>query len=284
VLGVLYQLRRDPLGSLTAIARQGDAVVVPAIDQMLLVNRPEYVEHILQRNQRNYRKGAWYARFKPLLGEGVITSEGDAWRHQRQLAQPVFAHERLPDFAATMVGCTASMLDGWESLATCAPLDVHREMVRLTLTILGRTVLDVDLAAECEPIRDALAVALEITNRRVYSPLPTPLSFPTPRNRRYRRALTVLREAVHAIVRARRRLGGTGADLLSVWMQDGRPGSTGLSDSHLIDAITTMLVVGHETTALVLTFLWYLLSLHPAANRAMRAEIAAVLGDRSPPI
>ena len=283
VLGVLYQLRRDPLGSLTAIARQGDAVVVPAIDRMLLVNRPEYVEHVLQRNQKNYRKGAWYARFKPLLGEGLITSEGDAWRHQRQLAQPAFAHERLADFAATMVGCTASMLDRWESCAaTSVPLDVHRETVRLTLTILGRTVLDVDLAAACEPVRDAFAVALEITNHRVYALLPAPLPLPTPRNRRYRRALTALRETVQAIVRARRGLGGTGADVLTLWIHDGRPGSAGLTDSHLIEALATMLVVGHETTALVLTFLWYLLSLHPAANETMRAEIAAVLGDRPP--
>jgi cytochrome P450 len=284
LLGDLAGFRRDPLGFFTERARAGDVVPVRLVTRGFLVNHPDYVKHVLQDNHTNYGKGPLYSRLKPAIGEGLVTSEGEVWRRQRRLAQPTFSRERIASFATAMTERTGAMLDRWAAPAgRGAPLDVHAEMMKLTLAILGDTVFGRDLSRESDALTQAVTTAIEITNRRVYSLVPVPLSWPTPENRRYRRALATLDDIVHDMIAKKRAAPAASNDLLSMLMT-ARDDETGerMSDQQLRDEAMTMLIAGHETTALVLSFTWYLLSRHPDVERKLHDEVARVLGDRRP--
>lgn len=284
VLGDLPRFRRDPLAFFMDRAGDGDVVPVRLVTRGFLVNHPDYVKHVLQDNHTNYRKGPLYPRLEPVVGEGLLTSEGELWRRQRRLAQPAFSRERVAGFAAIMTARTAAMLERWAPhVDSGAPLDVHGELMRLTLAILGDTVFGMDLSRESDAVTQAVTTAIEITNRRVYSLFPPPLAWPTPENRRYRRALATLDAVVDDMIAAKRRSASVSNDLLSMWMQ-ARDEDTGerMSDRQLRDEAMTMLIAGHETTALVLSFTAHLLSRHPDVERKLRDEVSGVLGDRVP--
>ena len=284
LLGDLPRFRRDPLAFFTDLARDGDVVPVRLVTRGFLINRPDYIKHVLQDNHTNYGKGPLYPRLKPVAGEGLVTSEGELWRRQRRLAQPVFSRDRIASFATTMTTRTDAMLERWASHAERGePLDVHAEMMTLTLAILGDTVFGIDLSHESDVLTRAVTAAIEITNRRVYSLFPAPLRWPTRRNRRYRRVLATLDAVVNDMIARKRGARTAPNDLLSMLMA-ARDDETGeqMSDRQLRDEAMTMLIAGHETTALVLSFTWYLLSLHPDVERKLHEEVSRVLGDRCP--
>jgi cytochrome P450 len=284
LLGDLPEFRRDPLAFFEDRARRGDVVPVRLVMPGFLVNHPDHVKHVLHDHHANYQKGPLYRRLKPVAGEGLLTSEGALWRRQRRLAQPAFSRERIAGFAPSMTARTRAMLDRWASHADRGTLvDVHAELMRLTLAILGDTVFGMDLARESGALTQAVTTVIEITNRRVYSLVPLPLAWPTPENRRYRRALAVLDAVIDDMIAARRRATSPTNDLLSIWMQ-ARDEDTGerMSDRQLRDEAMTMLIAGHETTALVLSFTAHLLAGHPDAERMLQDEIARTLGDRLP--
>lgn len=284
-LGNLRRFRRDPLAFFTDLAREGgDVVPVHLVTRGFLVTHPDHVKHVLQDHHTNYGKGPLYPRLKPVAGEGLVTSEGDLWRRQRRLSQPAFSRERTARFASAMAARTAAMLDRWaEPAARAEPVNVHAEMMKLTLAILGDTVFGIDLSRESDAVTQAVTTAIEITNRRVYSLVPLPLSWPTPENRRYRRAIATLDAVVHDMIARKRAASTAGADLLSLLMA-ARDDETGerMSDRQLRDETVTMLIAGHETTALVLSFAWYLLARHPEVEEKLRAEVSRMLGNRRP--
>jgi cytochrome P450 len=281
-IGNLRRFRRDPIAFLTDAARGGDVVPLHLVMRGFLATHPDHVKHVLQDNHTNYGKGPLYPRLKPVVGEGLVTSEGELWLRQRRLSQPAFTRDRVTTFASAMTARTAAMLDRWAAPAASGdPVNVHTEMMKLTLAILGDTVFGLDLSRGSDAITQAVTTALEITNRRVYSLVPPPLWWPTPETRRYRRALAILDDVVGDLI-ARKRA-APGSDLLSMLMA-ARDEDTGeaMSDRQLRDEAVTMLIAGHETTALVLTFAWYLLAQHPEADEKLHAEVSRVLGDRRP--
>lgn len=284
ILGDVPEFRRDPLAFFTERARHGDLVPTQLVTRGFFANHPDYVKHVLQDNHTNYMKGPLYPRLKPVVGEGLLTSEGEFWRRQRRLAQPAFSRERVAGFATIMTARTGAMLERWgASAGRGAPLDVHAEMMGLTLAILGDTVFGMDLSRDSDTVTQAVTTAIEITNQRLYSLFPAPLSWPTPQNRRYRQALATLDAVVHDMIAAKRRSASASNDLLSMWMEarDDETGG-GMSDRQLRDEAMTMMIAGHETTALVLSFTSHLLAGHPDVERKLREEIAHALGDRVP--
>lgn len=281
VLGHLRFIRRRPLEFLASAAREGDVVRLRLPGDVFLLNHPDHVQRVLHDNHANYRKNYFYARMKPLVGEGLLTAEGADWKRKRRLAQPAFHRERIAGFAGIMAHHTRAMLDRWDGeAAQGAPMDVAADMMRLTLTVVGHALFGLDLLGEADEVGRALTAALRITNDRFYALLHLP-SVPTPRNLRFARAMRVLDGVVSELIGARRHAGPR-QDLLGMLMEArDEGGGGGLTDQELRDEVMTMVLAGHETTANALAWALVLLSGAPDVDRRLHEEAAGVLDGRA---
>lgn len=244
------------------------------------VQDPEDIRHVLVKNHGNYEKSPSYAVLKEFLGTGLVTSEGSFWRRQRKLAQPAFHHRSLLGFAETMSRLSAELAEDWR--VSPRTVDVHEEMMRLTLRIVGHTLMSTELAGDANTIGQSMAAVMEYANHlETFMLLPS--WFPTPSRVRARRAIAALDEIVYRMIGERRRSGELGTDLLGMLMAaTDESGTDRMTDRQLRDEVMTLVLAGHETTANALSWTWLLLGRHPEALATMRAEIDEVLGDRLP--
>ncbi|HVT57967.1 MAG TPA: cytochrome P450 [Thermoanaerobaculia bacterium] len=283
---------------LDATRRHGDVVCLSEQPPSYLISHPDHVKQVLLDNHLNYRQNF---RKRILMGRhSLALSSDEAWRQRRRLMQPLFRPPRLALLAERMRRTTETMVGRWEEAAAGRQqLEVAGEMIRLTLDILIQSLLGAE-AARGGKLRQAVTTAFDYFNQRTRQPRQLPVAIPTPRNLRLVRALADLRTAVRETV-ARRRLGGEpgdpapasggaaerageeGADLLS-WLIAAHDEQTGevMSDDQLQDELMMLLVMGHMTTAMAITWTWHLLARHPAVEERLRAELAAVLGGRLP--
>lgn len=288
LFGNLREIRRDPLVFLLSAARDyGDIISFHFIFfPGLLVNHPDYIRHVLQDNHRAYSKQHFdYAVLKPVLGEGLLTSDGDFWLRQRRLIQPAFHRQRIAAFGVQMVLDTEEMLRRWEPFGENGQVvDVAEEMMRLTLTIVGRALFGIELSLQADTIGPAFTFINGEIAQLFRSFLPTPLKFRLPR---FQRALGELNRTVQAIIDQRRaqlaRSGVAGEDLLAMLIQaHDEDTNEQMSDQQLRDEVVTLLLAGHETTANALSWSWYLLAQHPQAAECLRLELKRVLNGRPP--
>ncbi|MEO8604756.1 MAG: cytochrome P450, partial [bacterium] len=278
--------RRDPLGLLRQTFEEyGDVMRFDAWPLIAhVVYHPDHIKHVLQDNNRNYWKGDLVGRTKPLIGEGLFTSEGDFWRRQRRLAQPAFHRQRIESFAALMRDATARMLDDWEAPAAAGtPIDLMEHTSRVTLHIVGQALFGIDLTREAAGVGRAMLAALQFISEEAFSVVPSRLLLPTPRNRRFLRARAELDRVVLGIIEDRRRRGGGGDDLLAMLMEarDADSGE-GMSDRQLRDETMTFVLAGHETTAVTIAWACLLLAQNPAVAQRLREEVSTVLNGRAP--
>lgn len=282
VLGVLPQVWRDPL---QFFLRAGIEFGPVARFEMgskpfYLITGPDEVKYVLQDNHRNYRKG--YDQAKPLMGNGLVTSEGDFWLKQRRLIQPMFNRSRLAFFSAYMIRATEEMLERWDSLAAREEVaDVADEMMRLTQTIIVRAMFSTEIGDQAEALGAAFDETLNHLNRVLFSPSPLLTSLPTPANRRHKRALEFLDTFIYGLIRSKRRSGEDTGDLLSllVFSRDEETGE-GMDDRQIRDELMTIFLAGHETTANALAWTWYLLAQNPEEEARLVEEVDTVLGGR----
>jgi cytochrome P450 len=282
LLGVLPRFRKDPPGYLLGVARtHGDLAYLRLANQnAYLVSHPDWIRDILVTHQANFTKSRMLERAKVLLGEGLLTSEGEFHHRQRRLVQPAFHRDRLARYASDMVSCAARAAGQWKSGAT---LDVHQEMLRLTLAIVGRTLFSADVSSDADEIGAAMNQIFGL-----FDTLLLPFSdwlqkLPLPPVLRFKRARDRLDRIVYGLIAERRASGKDAGDLLSMMLLavdedgDGR-----MTDQQVRDEALTLLIAGHETTANALTWTWYLLSQNPEVEGRMRAELERVLGGRPP--
>ncbi len=286
VVGSLFEAWDDPLKLFADATRAyGDNVRLKfAYLEYLLISDPSTIQHILVSNHTNYTKSRNYQGLKVILGEGLLTSEGDFWKKQRKLSQPAFHREHMEGFLRQMADSTTDMLDRWSSEKRGdTSFDLHREMMRLTFRIVGRTLMSTELDGEARAIGDALNVTLEWANQYVESVVRIPPWVPTPRNLRFMRAKETIDSLVDRIIAQRRVSSDLGHDLLGMLMgaSDAETGE-GMSDKQLRHEILTLVLAGHETTANALSFLFHLLSTHPDVARRVAAEVETVLSGRTP--
>lgn len=288
LIGHLRLILRDPLRFMLRVSRQyGDVVHIRVFNHdSYLINHPDGIKRVLQDNQHNYDKTlSDYDTLRLLLGNGLLTNQGDSWLQQRRLMQPAFHRKRIAAFGTLMTNETVAMVDHWRPFVERGqPLDIAAEMMRLTLNIVGQALFSLDLSGEAATIGRAFPVANKYLSDRLYAPF-LPPNLPTPRNRRFQAAKHALESAVDTIIAERRRRNENTSDLLSMLLaaRDEDTGA-GMNDRQLRDEILTLLLAGHETTANALTWTWYLLSQHPAVERRLRAEVAEVLGGRTPTV
>lgn len=285
LVGNLLDYSRDPLNFLARSAQEyGDVVSLqfPGPPAYLLSN-PEHIEQVLVRNNRNFIKDRVTRGELDILGDGLLTSEGDFWRRQRRLAQPAFHRKRIENYAETMVAYTQRMLKDWRA---GEERNVHHDMMRLTLEIVAKTLVDADIADDAEEVGDALGTIMAHFSDQgsgVFLRM-LPDSVPTPSNLRFRRANKRLEELVYGIIEERRRSGRDTGDLLSMLLHARDEDGSHMSDKQLRDELMTIVMAGHETTAIALSWTFYLLGKHPVVEEKLHAELEETLEGRPPAV
>lgn len=285
LVGNLLEYSRDPLNFLARNSQEyGDVVRLrfPGPPAYLLSN-PDHIEQVLVKNNRNFIKDRITRSQLRILGDGLLTSDGAFWRRQRRLAQPAFHRERIENYARTMVSYTERMLEDWHD---GEERDVHRDMMRLTLEIVAKTLVDADITGDAEEVGDALGTIMARFSDQgsgVFLRM-LPEIVPTPSNLRFRRANRRLEEFIYGIINARRRSGRDTGDLLSMLLHTGDEDGERMSDEQLRDEIMTIIMAGHETTAIALSWTWHLLGKYPAAEEKLRTELEVTLNGRPPTI
>lgn len=286
-LRLLFQMQRDPLAFFERLARDyGDiAYVQVGPRQIYLVNHPDFVQDVLVTQDRKFTKSQALQRARRVLGDGLLTSEGDYHLHQRRLIQPLFHRRQIATYAESMVNHTALLSDPaaphhWYDGAT---VDIHREMMKLTLAIVGETLFNQALTDEASAVGSAMDV-FSGSFRRLMSPIGPLLDrLPIPETRRLRQSGAALDQIVANLI-AQRRQQGDGNDLLSLLLTAHQTGSEDapMTDRQVRDEVLTLMLAGHETTANALTFAWWLLAQHPDIAAKLSAEVDQVLQGRLP--
>ncbi len=250
-------------------------------NEAFFLNHPDYVREVLVTNHQNFIKGLALQRAKRLLGEGLLTSEGEFHRRQRRLAQPAFHRARVATYAAAMTDYALQTCNRWRDGQT---VDMSEEMMRLTLAIVGKTLFDADVVSDAQDVGEAMTVVMELFNTISIPFFDLLQKLPLPQLRRFDKAKAKLDAIIFRLIDERRRSSEDRGDLLSMLLlaQDVEGDGGVMNDEQLRDELMTIFLAGHETTANALTWTWYLLSQNPAAEATLHAELQGVLAGRVP--
>jgi cytochrome P450 len=280
----LRAMQRDPLTFLLNVAREyGDAAHFRMGPRhVYLFNHPDLIRDLLVTRSRSFIKSVILQRTKVILGEGLLTSEGDFHLRQRRLAQPAFHRQRIARYAEEMIVRSSAAGERWQDGES---LDIAHEMMALTLSIVAKTLFDAEVEDDADEIGGALTDLMELFPLLLspWADVIQKVPF-LPPVRRMREAIARLDRVIYGIIAERRRSGEDRGDLLSMLLlaQDDEGDGTGMSDRQVRDEAMTLFLAGHETTANALAWTWYLLARHPEVEREMHREIDEVLGDRVP--
>ncbi|CAN5921235.1 cytochrome P450 [soil metagenome] len=271
---------RDPLGFLRSTrARYGDVVGVKLGPmEVTLVSHPDLVEDILVTHNKLWKKDRHLQTLRPVIGDGLLSSEGDFWRRQRRLAQPAFHRDRIASYGDIMVEHAARLAAQWRDGEV---RDVHVDMMHLTLEIVAQTLFGANVGDHAEDVGEALHAVLAVVADPLELFFPVLKRLPTPQRRRFGRAIAKLDAIMYGVIEKRRATAaGTSSDLLSMLLHAQDEDGARMSDQQLRDECMTLFLAGHETTALNLSWTWLLLSQHPQVAARLARELDEVLGDR----
>ena len=273
----------DPLGLYMQWAREyGDIFYYRAFSRHIyFLNSPDLIKHVLVTHYKSFIKGEAVRFNRRIFGNGLLTSEGNFWLQQRRLIQPAFHRERIESYGSTMVAYAKRMIAAWHDGEL---RDIHLDMMRLGVEIVAKALFNVEITAETDRVSVALNMVMELSSGgRMLLP-PVLRLIPTPSNLRFRRAARELDNVVYALIRRRRAIGQTGDDLLYALLQTRNEDGKSMSDEQLRDEVMTLLLAGHETTAVSLSWVWYLLAENPVVEKRLWSELQRVLNGRTPGI
>lgn len=282
--GNLAEMRRDLLGLYTRCAREyGDVFSLRfGLRRVMYLCRPDLIEQVLVTDAKNFTKHYALRMNRTLLGNGLLTSEGDFWLRQRRMIQPVFTRERIASYAAVMVEYAERMAASWHD---GEERDLLADMTQLTMEIITKTLFGADVSGRSKEVGEALTTAMGNFNKRFFRILRIPESIPTPANLELRRGVARLDKILYSLIEQRRAGGGDPGDLLSILLhaRDEDDGSH-MTDRQLRDEAMTLFLAGHDTTALTLSWSWYLLAQHSQVADRLVAELREVLAGRPPTV
>jgi cytochrome P450 len=280
ILGNVLAIARDRLWVMQqAGAIRGGICELPVVGgSVVIVSTPDLVHEVLVTQADSFAKGSAFRFLRPIIGNGLLTSEGEFHRRQRKLMAPALAHKRIAGYAGTMAAYAERAQRAW---ADGAQIDASAEMMRLTLDVVSKTLLDADVGDATGEVGSAVSILVRAVNAR----MSTPLSFllgSASRNPDVRAAIATLDGIILRIIRERRRSKTDTGDLLSMLLAAQEEGTgEGMSDAQVRDEVMTIFLAGHETTANALSWALYLLARHPEAYARLRAEAVAVLEGRT---
>src|SRR5229473_3196848 len=283
IMGVMREFNRDQLGFIERLRGDyGDVVwtrflYVPAI----FLYHPDDIEYVLTTNPKNFIKSMSLRSnfFQRLVGNGLLTSQGEEWKRQRRLSQPAFHRERVASYGTVMVDYTNRLTAKWQEGEA---RDIHPDMMRLTLEIVVRCLFSADVSHDVDDVGASLKEMVKpfasqatlkwILNNRL----------PTPYHIHFHRLAKKIDRVVYRIIAERRASGRDEGDLLSMLLAARDEDGSQMNDRQLRDEVMTLFLAGHETTALTLAWSWYLLGKHPEAEQKFHAELDEVLSGRAP--
>ncbi|HEX4954737.1 MAG TPA: cytochrome P450 [Thermoanaerobaculia bacterium] len=281
LLGCLPAFRRDPLAFLQRTAREhGDVAFFRLGTQnVFLLNDPELIREVLVQRQGLFTKSRGLRRARALLGDGLLTSEGEVHHRHRRLVQPAFHPDRLQGYAEVMVDAALETGRRWRAGES---VEVFSEMARITLGVVGTTLFSVEVEEEAQEIGTALTSVLEM-----FSIMMLPFSglverLPLPVVRRFHAARSLLDGRMERLIHERRESGRDSGDLLSMLLLAQDEAGGGLSDREVREEALTLFLAGHETTANALSWTLYLLASNPDCEARLHRELEEVLGGRRP--
>jgi cytochrome P450 len=277
LVGSALPFLREPLGFLKRMREVHGDVVNVALGPLeaTLISHPDLVEDVLVTRNRLWRKDHYLrTSLRPILGEGLLSSEGDFWRRQRRLAQPAFHRDRIATYAAIMVDHARRLAERWRDGET---RDVHEDMMRLTLEIVAEALFGAKVGDQAKDVGDALEAILAIVADPLELFFPFWKKLPFPQRRRFNRAVESLDTIIYGMIEKRRAHGAEDDDLLSMLLEARDEDGSRMSDRQLRDECMTLFLAGHETTALALSWTWHLLSTHPEARAKLEREIDGVV-------
>jgi cytochrome P450 len=274
-----FEYSGNPLNFFARMARKYGDIVELSISRSpsYLLNHPDYIEYVLVVNPRNFIKHHFFwDHWRPIFGDGLFTSEGDVWKKQRQLAQPAFYRDRINTYARMMVEITKQYTDMWEH---GEERDFHQEMMRLTAKIVVKTLFSADVDSTEEDLGSAFEVMKKDGTVRL--PFRTPEANEESQTA-YQNVFKLLDEKIYTIIKRRRSSSQQTEDLLSMLMEANDEQGRGMEDKELRDVIFSIFFAGHETSALALTWTYYLLAHHPEVEQKLIQEVSEVLKGRDP--
>jgi cytochrome P450 len=283
--GVMREFNRDQLAFITRCRDYADVVRLRFLYlTAYFIYNPNDIEYVLSTNARNFVKSRSLRSpfFRRLVGNGLLTSEGEFWRRQRRLAQPAFHRQQISNYGEEMVQRTQRMLTTWQPGET---RDIHRDMMRLTLEIVVKTLFNADVSGDADKVGQVLSQLVRPFASQATLKWILDNRLPTSAHRRFYRQAKEIDNIVYRIIDERRISRSDEGDLLSMLLQayDEDDGSQ-MTDQQLRDEVMTLFLAGHETTALTLSWAWHLLAENPAAESKFHKEIDEVLGGRPPTV
>jgi cytochrome P450 len=272
LIGSLLQFRRDVLGVQDAAARIGPVAKVQlAHISLYVVTDADLVHQFLVTEADSMKKTVALQYLEPVLGEGLLTAEGETHKRHRKLLAPAFAPRRLAGYGEKMVAETEAQIAKWSSGQR---IDLAEQMMEMTLAIIGRTIFGTDVRHDAEQVAEGLELGMRAMMENTTAILRLGYEWPLPRHNRMRRAAKLLDEVVYRVIREGRARGTDAGDVLSMLLS-ASDDEGALTDAQVRDEVMTLMLAGHETTANVLTWAWYELAQRPDALARLQAEVDA---------
>ena len=249
--------------------------------EMVVLIHPEHIKHTYLTHRDNYRKDEAYDNIRILVGDGLLTVQDEQWRHRRRTMQPAFHRDSIIAMTEEMKDATLDLLKEWEPrFKADQSVDIYSEMMHVTLDIIGRTLFNLRLNDKADRSAEAFSIALEHISERGNNLFNLPLSVPTPSNIRFRRSIELLDKLGYDIIEDRRKNDKEHHDLLEMLLKATDEHGELLTQKTIRDELVTMFLAGHETTAIALSWTWYLLSQHPEVEAKLHEEWEEVLQGR----
>ncbi|MDN3658649.1 cytochrome P450 [Ferruginibacter paludis] len=282
-LGYLFSFRKDSIGFLRNIAEEFGDIVHFKLGpiRIVLLNHPDFIKEVLTIQHRNFVKGRPLEMAKALLGEGLLTSEGEFHKCQSRIIQPAFHRSMIESYAPVITKGVMRLMKGWED---GMQVEIKEEMTKLSIAVAGNAFFNLDIEKEAPEINQALEDVTSLFDRIVVPFAELLLKLPMPGTIRFKKAKSRLDETIYRMIADRRKSKLDNGDLLSLLLRSqGQNGDEpGMSDLHLRDEALTLLLTAFDTTSTALTWAWYLLSQNPDAEAELHEELDRVLNGRLP--
>jgi cytochrome P450 len=287
LLGNLRQMKANSFQALCDWQRDyGDLVSFRlATRHFYLISHPKLIEQSLVKQSDVFVK--MYDPKKPnglalVLGQGLLTSQGELWQRQRRLMQPVFQRSNLASLLPQIVEAGNHLLARWRQLGDGAQVNLPDEMLRVTLEVITQTMFSTSVLDKVDRLAPALDTLLRYAAKTVMSPLRLPLFVPTKANRQFKAAKALLDDIIYEIIGQRRSQTAAHNDLLDMLLNASDDNGNKMSDRQIRDEVITIFTAGHETTANVLTWTLYLLARHPDVLTKLRQEFSQLPQEHMP--
>jgi cytochrome P450 len=282
IFGNLLEFRPDQLGFITNLQRTyGDAATMYFLKTpVVLFTRPEAIRYVLIENARNFINRPVFESLRLVLGDGLLSIDGDFHRQQRRMVQPAFHKQRVESYCNTMVACTESMLDQW---TPGSQRDMADEMMRVTMRIVAKALFNIDIASQIDMLDRAFFEA-SANSRRSRGPGRLRINLPFTHYGKYLRARKYLDDTMADLIAQHRASGEDSGDVISMLLQAQDEDGSAMPDQQVRDETLTLLAAGHATTANTLSWAFYLLSNHPEQRGKLLDELHCVLGGRPPTV